>query len=274
MQGSLTKTRLEPTKVAPDTYVVHNHQGEGTAPLIVGLNTMVIRGAEPVVVDTGPPENQDEFLADVFSLVEPEDVRWVYLSHDDIDHTGNVNVLMDACPNATLILNWFMTERMGPTLAVPPTRWRWIGDGDAFDVGDRQLHAIRPPIFDSPTTRGLFDPSTGVYWASDSFASPMLHPIRDVSELDEGFWIDGMAMFNTYVSPWLALVDEARFQATVDRIEALSPTVITGCHSAVIGPSHVAQAIETARRTPTTVVPPQPDQQVLDQILSSMVIAG
>ena len=43
---------------------------------------------------------------------------------------------------------------------------------------------MRPPIFDSPTTRGLFDPTTGVYWASDSFATPMLAPVRDVDELD------------------------------------------------------------------------------------------
>ena len=95
----------------------------------------------------------------MFGLVEPADVRWVFISHDDVDHTGNVNALMAACPNATLIVNWFMVERMGASLAVPPTRQRWIGDGESFDVGDRTLHAIRPPVFDSPTTRGLFDPS-------------------------------------------------------------------------------------------------------------------
>mgnify|MGYP003296853863 CR=1 FL=1 len=29
-----------------------------------------------------------QFLADVFSIVEPEDVRWIFLSHDDVDHSG------------------------------------------------------------------------------------------------------------------------------------------------------------------------------------------
>ena len=27
----------------------------------------------------------------MFSIVEPDDVRWVFLSHDDHDHTGNLN---------------------------------------------------------------------------------------------------------------------------------------------------------------------------------------
>ena len=259
-------TRLAPTEIAPDTFLVHDHQGEGTAPVSVALNTMVIRAAEPVVVDTGVEENRSQYLADVFSLVEPEDVRWVFISHDDVDHTGNVNALMDACPNATLVIDWFMTERMAATLQVPPHRWRWIGDGDRIDVGDRELHAVRPPIFDSPTTRGLYDPTTGVYWASDAFATPMIEPTRDVTGLDTEQWSEGMTMFNRYVSPWLELVDERRYLATVDRIAALRPTVIAGCHTPAIPASHVAGALDVARRSPTATVPAQPDQAVLDQI--------
>src|SRR3954462_11965629 len=135
----LTKTRLEPTLVAPETFLLHDHQGEGSAPVLVALNSLVIRAAEPVVVDTGMAENRDQYLADVFGLVEPADVRWVFISHDDVDHTGNVNALMDACPNATVIVNWFMTERMGASLAVPPARQRWVNDGERLDVGDRVL---------------------------------------------------------------------------------------------------------------------------------------
>src|SRR5215210_54579 len=107
-----TKTHLEPTLIAPETFLIHDHEGEGTAPVRVPLNTMVIRGAEPVVVDTGMAENREQFLADVFSLVEPEDVRWVFISHDDVDHTGNLNARMAACPNAVAVVNWFITERM------------------------------------------------------------------------------------------------------------------------------------------------------------------
>jgi flavorubredoxin len=261
-----TKTRFAPTEVAPDTYLIHDHQGEGEAPVSVALNSLVIRGAEPVVVDTGVAENRERYFEDLFGLVEPDDVRWVFISHDDVDHTGNVNELMARCPNATLIINWFMAERMGGSLAVAPTRWRWIGDGESFDAGDRTLHAVRPPVFDSPTTRGLFDPTTGVYWASDGFATPMDRPVRDVADLEAGFWLEGMAMFDRYVSPWLELVDDGRFQATVDRVEALAPTTLVGCHTPVVHGDRVSRAIAATRDVPTAVVPPQPDQSVLDEI--------
>jgi len=268
------KTRIAPTEIAPETFLIHDHQGEGTAPVVVALNTLVIRGAEPVVVDTGVAENRDQYLADVFGLVEPQDVRWVYLSHDDVDHTGNVNALMAACPNATLVSNWFMVERMTASLEVPLTRQRWLDDGDTLDVGDRTLVALRPPIFDSPTTRGLFDPTTGCYWASDSFATPMLTPTHDVAELDADFWIEGIHTFGQYVSPWLSLVDDARFQATVDRVAALRPTAMAGCHTPVIHEHLVPSAIAATRSTPGAVVAPQPDQSVLEQILHSLTVAA
>jgi flavorubredoxin len=270
MHPGPSKTRLTPTEIAPDTFVIHDHQGEGEGPVAVPLNTMVIRGAEPVVVDTGMKENREQYLADVFSLVDPDDVRWVFISHDDVDHTGNLNILMESCPNATLVINWFMVERMGASLEVAPQRWRWLGDGDHLDVGDRRLQLVRPPIFDSPTTRGLYDPATGVYWAADSFATPMVEPVRDVTPLDEGFWHDGMAMFNTYVSPWLAMVDERRYAATVDRVAQLAPTVMAGCHTPVIPGTHIAAALDVARRTPSMAVPAQPDQAVLDEIVRTL----
>jgi flavorubredoxin len=261
-----SKTRLEPTRIAPETFVIHDHAGEGHAPVLVPLNTMVIRGQEPVVVDTGVVENRDQFLADVFSLVEPDDIRWVFISHDDVDHTGNVNALMTLAPNATLIVNWFIQERMGSTLEVSPLRQRWVGDGESIDVGDRKLLAIRPPVYDSPTTRGLFDPTTGVYWSSDSFATPMLTPNRDVCEIPAEMWHGGMGTFNRYISPWIEIADAAKYQKSVDRIAQLGASAIVGCHTPLIGRAHVATAIEATRRSPQAEIIPLPDQSVLDQI--------
>jgi hypothetical protein len=69
--STLGKTRIEPTLTAPETFLIHGHQGEGHAPVCVALNSTVVWGQEPVVVDTGMAENREQFLADVFSLVEP-----------------------------------------------------------------------------------------------------------------------------------------------------------------------------------------------------------
>ena len=84
-------TYVPPTKIAKDTFVIHQVQPALGQPLFVYLNSMVILGQEPMIVDTGTPANREQWLKDVFSLVEPNDVRWIFLSHDDVDHTGNLD---------------------------------------------------------------------------------------------------------------------------------------------------------------------------------------
>jgi flavorubredoxin len=268
------KTRLTPTQIAPDTFVIHDHVGEGQAPVLVPLNTMVIRGAEPVVVDTGVADNRERYFEDLFSIVEPDDIRWVFISHDDIDHTGNLNELMSLAPNATLVVNWFLQERMGAELAVSPLRQRWVVDGESFDVGDRSLFAVRPPVYDSPTTRGLYDSTTGVYWGSDAFGAPMITPITDASDLPTEMFDLGMASFNRYVAPWIEIVRDDAFQASVDRIAGLAPSTMASCHAPVISGDLVDRAIDVMRRSPSAEILPMADQSVLDEIQLQMMSVG
>jgi flavorubredoxin len=264
------KTDQAPTRIAPETFVIHDHNGEGVAPVMVPLNTMVIRGAEPVVVDTGVIENRDQFLADVFSVVEPDDIRWVFISHDDVDHTGNLTPLVEAAPNATVVVNWFTWERMGATLEVPLDRMRWVDDGGSFDVGDRVLHAVRPPVFDSPTTRGLFDPTTGVYWGSDSFAAPLTELVTNADQVDPEAWEMGMAMFHQYISPWFAMLDDSLYQRSVDRVEDLGVKAIAGCHAPTVTGARVADAFRHIRTFGQVSVPAAPGQDVLDMMLGAV----
>src|SRR6187200_1035017 len=77
---------VPPAKIADDTWLIHSVQPALGEPLFVYLNSLLILGAEPMIVDTGTIANRSKWMEDVFSLVEPEDVKWVYLSHDDVDH--------------------------------------------------------------------------------------------------------------------------------------------------------------------------------------------
>jgi flavorubredoxin len=258
-----------PLQIADDTFRIRQLQGEGEGPIAVYVNSMVIRGAEPVVVDTGAPTNREQWLADVFSIVEPEDVRWIFLSHDDVDHYGNLPQILDACPNATFVTNWFIGERMGCAFEAPIERMRWVEHGQAFDAGDRRLIAHRPPAFDSPTTRGLLDTSTGVYWAVDSFASPVLAAVVDVADLDPGFWAGIVPSASRMMTPWIDLVDERKWVEAVDATERLGVRTIASCHSPVITGSRVATAFDLLRSAPSAPALPMPGQADLEAMIAA-----
>jgi hypothetical protein len=159
-----------PYRIAAETWLIPNFAPAGDG-LYLPVNSMVIRGREPVIVDTGAPVHRKAWLEKVFSVVEPEDVRWIFLSHDDGDHTGGLLDVLERAPQATLVTNFFSVERLAlEKPALPLSRMRWIEPGGRLDVGDRVLQLFRPPIFDGPTTRGLHDPTTAAMWIVDTFA--------------------------------------------------------------------------------------------------------
>jgi flavorubredoxin len=258
-----------PHQIAPEAFVIPAHVQAPGAPVGVHLNSMVLRGAEPVVFDTSVPHVRDQWLEQVFSLVEPEDIRWVVLSHEDVDHAGNVEALLEAAPNATAVVSWFIDERLGHPFA--PPRMRWVGPGETLDVGDRILSFVRPPLYDSPTTRVVADPVSGVLWAADLFATPVLTPTNDAEDLDPGFLAGGFAQFQQWNSPWVHLLDRARYDAEVEKLAAVGATTIASTHGpAFCGSGMVERAFELLRRVPDETVDEQPGQPVLDEIVAGL----
>jgi len=71
----------------PDIEVLPAHfliPGIGYLP----INAFVIKGKEPILVDTGMGIDSEEFMNALKSIIEPQDLKWVWLTHDDADHTG------------------------------------------------------------------------------------------------------------------------------------------------------------------------------------------
>jgi flavorubredoxin len=250
MTATETTATTVPYEVAEETFVVpwalfappvgHFH-----------LNSLVIRGQQPVIVDTGPPANREAWFEAVFSLVEPADVRWIFLSHDDRDHSGNLMPLLDACPNATLLTNWFSIGRMAEEWLTPLPRCRFMNAGDGLDVGDRTLTALCPPVYDNPTTRGLFDERTGVFWAVDTFAMPVPQPTQWAHEVDADTFEEGQRFGARLIAPWHEWLDERRFTAHVDAVRELPITVLTSCHGPAIRGEHVDRSFDILRSLPS-----------------------
>jgi flavorubredoxin len=263
---------LETEKIAPDTYVLRQLFGKGFGPVEIHVNSMVITGAEPVIVDTGPALTRPDWLEHAFEIVDPADVRWIYLSHDDGDHTGNLLQVLEAAPQATLVGNWFGFERMSLDHEIPLARMRWVNDGETFSAGDRELVAVQPPIFDSPTTRGLFDPSTGVYWAGDAFGSPVTHAVTDVTELDPGFYRDGFLGMQRMISPWLKWVDPARYEVALARIGKLGATTLASAHGVTLRGRQIESALQLMAELPHLAPFDWPGQADLDAILAELTL--
>jgi flavorubredoxin len=260
-----------PQRIAADTWLIPNLAPAGDG-LYLPVNSMVIRGREPVIVDTGAPVHRELWLEKVFSVVEPEDVRWIFLSHDDGDHTGGLLDVLERCPQATLVTNFFSVERLAlEKPALPLHRMRWIEPGGQLEAGDRVLHLFRPPIFDGPTTRGLFDPKTGAMWAVDSFACFTPGPL-DAADLAPEV-LAQMPALNSAVSPWHAWLDRAAYGRHIDTVEAFGATTVASAHGPVLRGEALDDAFDRLRGLAGAPIIPMPGQELLDQLIATTLVA-
>ena len=143
------------------------------------------------------------------------------------------------------------------------------------------VNELRPMVDDvlSPanvSARGLFDPTTGVYWAVDSFATPVpggaeaTSLATNVADLDGEFWQQGMVMFGLNVlSPWLQLIAPERFKTDIERVRSRGMTTISSAHCPTITNDKLDEAWDRLYALAGVEAPPMPDQSVLDMILEA-----
>jgi flavorubredoxin len=271
MQAPVPTT--SPVRISPETFLIPN-LAPAEPGTYVQVNSLLIRGEEPIIVDTGAPIHREHWREQVFSLVEPEDVRWVFLSHDDGDHTGSLYDVLDMCPQATLVTSFFAWERLAlERPAVPVNRMIWREPTEAFVAGDRRLRLVIPPIFDGPTTRALYDERTGVLWAVDSFAALTTGAVHEVDEVPKDLYRESFQLFNSLVSPWHQWLDPLAYNRHVDTVESLRPEVVASAHGHILRGGDIHDAFDSVRALAGQPRIAPPGQSLLDELLASAIAA-
>jgi flavorubredoxin len=236
------------------------------------VNSLLIRAREPIVVDTGAPIHRRRWLEQVFSLVDPDDVRWIFLSHDDGDHVGGLADALAMCPSATVVTNFFATERLGLDRTLPVRRLRWLEPGDSFGAGDRRMRLVLPPIFDGPTTRGLFDERTGVLWSVDSFASLSPGPVHHRVDIPDDLYAESFSLLNSLISPWHQWLDPQRYGSHVDAVASLQPDAVATAHGPLLTGDAIADAFMRVRAMAAAPRVMPPGQSALDELIAATAL--
>jgi glyoxylase-like metal-dependent hydrolase (beta-lactamase superfamily II) len=256
-------------KISPDVTVMSDYAevpGIGFLP----VNTFVLHAEQPLVVDTGLSNPDKTFVDDLAGVLDPADVRWIYITHPDRDHTGGMWRLLDAAPNAKIVTTFLGVGILSTEFPVPLDRVYLLNPGQSLDLGDRAITAFRPPLFDSPATTGFIDGKSGAMFSSDCFGAPLPSAeLATAADVDAaGSVLDAQLLWASIDSPWVHTVDAARYQATIDPVRALDPSAILSTHlPPAVGPTD--RLWEMAAMAPSNPGFIGPDQQALEQLLAS-----
>jgi len=236
------------------------------------VNAFVLHAEQPVVVDTGLSTADKDFVSDLGRVIDPADVRWIWLTHPDRDHTGGLFDLLDAAPHARVVTTFIGVGILGCERQLPLDRVFLLNPGQSLDVGDRLLTGYRPPLYDNPATVGFLDRKSGAFFSSDCFGGPMtsaeIATSDDVRAVGDGDREAAQLMWAAIDSPWVHSVDRAKFQASIRTIESLHPSAVFSTHlpPAVGINDKLFSTIAAAADGPEFV---GPDQQALEAMLAT-----
>jgi glyoxylase-like metal-dependent hydrolase (beta-lactamase superfamily II) len=197
---------------------------------ILPANSHFIHAREPILVDTNGVAFQRPFLEALTRIIDPADLRWIYVSHTDLDHIGNLEAVMKLAPNARIVLPGLGAAKMGLRENFDMSRLMPMDHGQRLDLGDRELVLLRPPTYDAPETTGFFDTRTRVLFSVDSFGALLDAPYEATEAIPEATLRDGMTTWAGIDAPWLGVADKTRLGHLLSDILRLDPTAIISGH--------------------------------------------
>ena len=247
-----------PYQAAPDIHVLPSAvplPGMGVLP----VNAYVLMAEEPVLIDA------------LSSIVDPKAIRWVWLTHDDADHTGSIRRVLELAPQARLVTHAFNALRMASWWPVPFDRVQAVRMGDRVAVGDRTLRAVPPPLYDNPMSIGVLDEATGSLFSVDSFGAVLPEATQDAAEVPEEVLCGGMAGWACSDSPWAHLVDRERFGNVLAGVRRLEPTRILSSHLPAANGTSLERFLQVLQSVPDCEPALAPSHEQFTQMLAAMM---
>lgn len=234
---------------------------------VLPVNAFVIHAREPVLVDTGMASVRSDFIRELEAVIDPKTIRWIWITHADMDHLGNYAAVLEAAPHARVVTTYIGMAKMG-LQGLALDRVYLLNPGQTLDVGDRKLLAVKPPTFDAPETTGLFDPASATLISADSFGAILDTPADNAADIAPAKLREGATLWASIDAPWLAVSDPQKFNAALKTIDALGAKTILSSHLPVAHDMNAVlmQILADAHQAPTFV---GPDQAALEKMLAA-----
>ncbi len=241
---------------------------------LIPINAFVLHGPEPVLVDSGAVVESDEFMSALQSVIDPSDLKWIWLTHTDFDHIGTLHQLLTENPGLRVITTFLGVGIMTTSVPLPMNRVHLLNPGQAVTVGDRTLTAVKPPVFDNPSTTGFRDHKSGAFFSSDCFGALLQAVPERADDLSDDELRQGQVLWATIDSPWIHRTDPSAFAKELNAIRQMNPTMVLSSHLPVASGAMTDRMLGSLEAAPAAQPFIGPDQAALEQMLAQMTAPG
>ena len=159
---------------------------------------------------------------------------------------------------------------MTTSAPLPMDRVHLLNPGQTITLGDRTLTAVKPPVFDNPSTTGFRDEKSGAFFSSDCFGALLQAVPERADDLSDDELRQGQVLWATIDSPWVHKVDPAALAKELNQVREMNPTMVLSSHLPAASGAMTEQLLDSLGATPTAQPFIGPDQAALEQMLAQM----
>jgi glyoxylase-like metal-dependent hydrolase (beta-lactamase superfamily II) len=232
------KPILSSRRVAGDTWQFGSYLPVAPQSLLA-VNSFFVNAEQPLLVDTGIAPLEADYLEQLNRVCPLSQLRWIFLTHMDPDHVGNLAAVIEAAPQARVITNFLGSGKLA-LLGFDSHEPMIVEPGAVVDLGDRELQILQVPTYDAPETLGCFDTGSRALFTGDCFGALVPRPLHDAGDLSRRDLLCGMHAWSEIDTPWLAAMSASDMLRRHADFFALRPSIVLSGHLAPLSIDHRA----------------------------------
>jgi len=146
-------------------------------------NSYLIIDERPTLIDTVKGYGFNEMLDGIKEIIDPSKIQYIISNHTEMDHSGNIDRLLEYCPEAEVVCSPKGKEHLKRHFK---KEWRFkvVDTGDTLEIGKRKLVFYLTPMVHWPDNMVTYSEKDHILFSNDAFGQHYASIERFSDELD------------------------------------------------------------------------------------------
>lgn len=200
----------------------------------------------PLLFDSGSHIHRGQIMTELKELLGNTAPGYVFLTHTELPHTGNISAILKEWPEAKLVVSSAILPYCELPWWVKKEQVQYGHAGTDGVYGDRHISFSDGILKDQPGTHWMFDNRTGTLFTADAFGYffPQTADASFDDELPDGLPAEWLQRYHKNAFRFLSLVDGSNVVSDIAKVFANRDVrVIAPTHGNAIR-GNVPQSIE------------------------------
>ncbi|THE65988.1 MBL fold metallo-hydrolase [Salinadaptatus halalkaliphilus] len=216
-------------------------------------NAYLFSDEQNLLFDTLTQPNSDHVVDLIDELLDGEELDYLVISHPEANHAGNTFTILEAYPDATLLVPgeaagygrghsaehelYHIADETPEDVEQVPNEIQYVEPGESIDLGTHTVEFEAPPFPDHSFTLWMSERTTNTLFTVDwlGFLHQSANCVSFASELDRDVATEQVFRFHALAFPWMRFADLDEIERAVDDVrETFDPDVIAPAHGMVM----------------------------------------